>query len=150
MDRFFLRATVGYPDHGEGLRILRDYVTMASVEALHPVMNTDDVLALQRTAAAVHVEASVADYVLNLAERTRALPEVDVGVSPRGALALYRGAQSLAMIEGRDYVTPDDVKMLAKPIFVHRMICRASRDRTPNGQASRALDDVLRTLPAPV
>ena len=150
LDRFFLRVSVGYPGHADGLRILRDYVTMDSVESLEPVMTAEEVRALQRRAAQVHVDDSVADYILTLAERTREAPEVDIGISPRGALALYRGAQAHAMIKGRDYVTPDDVKAVCPMIFLHRMVCRGDRDRGLNGVASRVLNDILRSVPVPV
>lgn len=150
LDRFFLRLVIGYPGHEDALRILKDYVTMASAERLEPVMTADDVLKLQAQAAGVRMDPSVADYVLTIAERTRAAPEVQVGISPRGALALYRGAQARAMIEGRDYVIPDDVKAMCGPVLVHRLVCRGSRDRSVNGAAARVVDEVLQSVPIPV
>jgi MoxR-like ATPase len=81
---------------------------------------------------------------------TRHATGVDVGISPRGSLALHRAAQAWAMIEGRDYVLPDDVKQMCRPVFLHRMVCRGSRDRGMNGLAARALNEILRATPAPV
>ena len=150
LDRFFLRLSVGYPPREDELRILKDYVTMDSVEKLEPVMNAEEVLELQEAASRVKVEESVAEYVLGLVERTRQASDVDVGISPRGGLALYRGAQALSMIEGRDYVLPDDVKQVCRPIFLHRLVCRGSRDRGGDGLASRTIDEILRTVPVPV
>ena len=150
LDRFFLRLAVGYPPREDEMRILKDYITMDTANHLEPVMNAAEVLELQEAAAGVRVEDSVAGYVLSLVESTRQASEVDVGISPRGGLALYRGAQALAMIEGRDYVSPDDVKRICRPIFLHRLICRGRQNRGSDGPASRMIDEILRTIPVPV
>jgi len=150
LDRFFLRLSVGYPPHEDELRILTDYVTMASLDGLEPVMTVGEVIEIQKTAAKVKVEETVAHYVLNIVQGTREASEMEIGISPRGGLALYRGAQALAMIEGRDYVIPDDVKRMCPPIFLHRLVCRGSRDHSDNGLASRVLEEILRTVPVPV
>jgi len=150
LDRFFLRLSVGYPSHEDELRILKDYITMDAAENLKPVMSADEVLQIQQAAARVRVEESVAEYMLTLVESTRRASEVDVGVSPRGGLALYRGAQVLAMIERRDYVVPDDVKRICPAIFIHRLVCRGSRDRSGDGPASRVTEEILRSVPVPV
>jgi len=150
LDRFFLRISIGYPPRLDEKRILRDYVTTQAVEALEPVMDTNEVLALQKAASEVRMDDSIADYILNLLDQTRHAPGVDVGVSPRGGLALYRGAQARAMVSGRDYVLPDDVKQMCRPIFVHRMVVRGGFDRSTDGRASRILDDILRSVPVPV
>jgi MoxR-like ATPase len=96
------------------------------------------------------MDPSVAEYILQIVERTRQAPGVDIGISPRGSLALYRGAQARAMIEGRDYVLPDDVKQMCKPVFLHRLVCRGSADRGVNGHAARMLDGILDSVPVPV
>ena len=149
LDRFFLRLSIGYPPREDERRILKDFVTMDSADALGTVMSADDVSALQREVACVHVAESLSDYILSLVDGTREASEVDVGISPRGALALYRGAQARAMIKGRDYVNPDDVKNMCPPIFVHRLVCRGSRDRTAHGPAAHVLDEILRTVTVP-
>lgn len=150
LDRFFLRVSIGYPARADERRILKDFVTMQTVDALKPVMRVQEVMELQEAAAQVRVEEAVADYVLSLVDATRQAPGVDVGVSPRGSLALYRGAQALAMLSGRDYVLPDDVKALCPSVFLHRLVCRSSRERGGDGHAARALDEILRTVPVPV
>lgn len=150
LDRFFLRISMGYPERNEEKRILRDYVTTQAVEQLTPVMNAQDVIALQQAAAQVRVDDTIAEYILSLVAQTRHAPGVDVGISPRGSLALYRGAQAHAMVLGRDYVLPDDVKAMCKPIFLHRMVVRGGFERGSNGRASRVLDDILRSVPVPV
>ncbi len=150
LDRFFLRLSIGYPPRRDEARILKDYVTMDSVDDLEPVMNVEEVLEIQKTAAAVHVDESLTEYILAVVEGTRQATEIDVGISPRGSLALYRGAQTHAMIEGRDYIVPDDVKQMCRPVFLHRLVCRASRDRGNDGLASRVISEILETVPVPV
>jgi MoxR-like ATPase len=150
LDRFHLRVSVGYPKREDTLRILKDYVTMGSADKLEPVMSSEDVLTLQSAAGRVRVDDTVAEYVVSLVERTREMPEIDVGISPRGALALYRGSQTLAMVKGRDYVIPDDVKEICGPIFLHRLVCRGSHDRSHNGAAAHALKEILDSVPVPV
>jgi len=149
-DRFFLQLAVGYPPHEDEKRILKDYVTMESADNLTPVMTGDDILELQKLAATVSVEDSLVDYILALVDATRQATHVDIGISPRGALALHRGAQAYAMIEKRDYIVPDDVKKMCRPVFLHRLVCRGGSDRSRDGRAARALDDILSTVPVPV
>ena len=150
LDRFFLHLSIGYPPPDDELRILQDYITMDSLETIKAVASGEEVLEIQKLAASVKVEDSVAQYVLHLVERTREAPEIDVGISPRGGLALYRGAQSLAMIEGRDYVTPDDVKTICPSVFLHRLICRGNHDRSADSPAERILREILDTTPVPL
>jgi len=150
LDRFFIRLSIGYPPHEDEMRILRNYVTTDSVKALDPVLSADDVIELQKAAADVKVEESVARYVLALVAATREASGVEVGISPRGGLALYRAAQAHALIEGRDYVQPDDVKAMCSAVFLHRLICDGSRDRGEDGPAARVVREILETVPVPV
>ena len=150
LDRFFIRLAVGYPPRDDEMRILKDFVTMKSVENLKPVMHADEVVEIQDAVADVRMEDSVADYILRLVESTREMSAVDVGISPRGSLALYRGAQALALVEGRDYALPDDVKRICGPIFTHRLVCRGGFNRDGGGRASRIVEEILHTVPVPV
>ena len=151
LDRFFLRLAVGYPARSDEMRILRDYVTMDSADSLATVMTGKEVIELQETAGTVRVDEAVASYILSLVEATRQASDVEIGISPRGGLALYRGAQVSAMIEGRDYVIPDDVKGICGAVFIHRLVCRgANHHRTNNGLAWRVVDEILRTVPVPM
>ena len=149
LDRFFLQLSVGYPPYEDELRILKDYVTMASLESIGPVMTSKQVLEIQKAVSAVRVDDSVVAYMLDIVTATREASEVDIGISPRGSLALYRGVKALALVEGRDYVIPDDVKRMCPPVFLHRLVCRGSRDRSANGLVARALDNILETIPVP-
>lgn len=122
LDRFLLRVRIGYPDRGAELAILTQHRSGEPVDHLKPVLRPNDIVALQSVVRNVKVEPPVAAYLLDLVEATRHHPEVSLGASTRAALAFYRGAQALAMLSGRQYVTPDDVKTLAVPVLAHRLI----------------------------
>jgi MoxR-like ATPase len=122
LDRFLLKASIGYPDHASTLRILEGSDVKAHETTLTPVVTADAVLELAAQARQVHVDPSVNDYVSRLVEATRSVTEVRLGVSVRGALALLRAAKTLAAASGRHYVVPDDVKALAEPVLAHRLI----------------------------
>lgn len=150
LDRFFLRLTIGYPAREDEKRILKDYITTCSVEALEPVMTVADVLAVQAAVTRVRVDDILVDYMLTLVEGTRQAAGVDVGISPRGGLALFRAAQALALISGRDYVLPDDVKTVCPSVFIHRLVIRGNRDHSLNGAAGLVVDELLKTTPVPI
>src|SRR4051794_13753961 len=113
LDRFMIRLKMGYPIRSEERRVLSSHRTGEPVDALRPVLTSDDVLQLQHAVRRVRVEDSIAEYLLDLVHATRKGDDLHVGVSTRGALTLYRAAQSLALVSGRDYVVPDDIKDLA-------------------------------------
>ena len=148
LDRFMLQIRVGYPDLEEEKRILRDYVTPESADALEPVVTAHDVLAVQDDVAAVHVTPDIVDYLMAIIRGTRESEDVDVGASPRASLALYRGAQALALLDERDYCVPDDVKRLARPILAHRLIGRGIA--AEDGGPGRVIDAVVGSLKAPM
>jgi len=122
LDRFLLKASIGYPDHASTLRILEGSGVKAHETEVPPVITAATVLDMARLARAVHVDPSVNDYVSRLIEATRSVTEVRLGVSVRGALALVRAAKTLAAASGRHYVVPDDVKALAEPVLAHRLV----------------------------
>ncbi len=122
LDRFLLKASIGYPDHASTLRILEGSDVKAHELVLTPVVTADDVLEMAEQARHVHVDPSVNDYVSRLIEATRTATEVRLGASVRGALALIRSAKTLAAASGRHYVIPDDVKSLAEPVLAHRLL----------------------------
>jgi MoxR-like ATPase len=124
LDRFLLRVKVGYPDRVTERAILTQHRGGEPVDLLKPVIDPADVLALQRQTREVRVDPAVADYVLDLIEGSRNHADVALGASTRAALALYRAAQAYAVTDGRDFVVPDDVKVLAEPVLAHRMITR--------------------------
>jgi MoxR-like ATPase len=135
LDRFMLCISIGYPDSGVEKDILRDHRNGEPVDALEPVLETAQLEELQRTVRAVRVDDSISEYLLQIVTATREHPELTLGVSTRGALTLYRAAQSRAMIENRDFVTPDDVKELAVHVLAHRVM---PRGLVREGQRERA------------
>ncbi|HPZ84320.1 MAG TPA: MoxR family ATPase [Thermogutta sp.] len=122
MDRFLLRVSIGYPSREYERQLLAQHRDGEPVDRLEPVLSCEQVLALQAATRQVYVEDSVADYLLNLVHATRECPEIRVGASVRASLALYRAAQAKALLDGRDYVVPDDVQSLAVPVLAHRVI----------------------------
>ena len=125
LDRFLLRISVGYPEREDELQVLTSHRGGEPVDRLEPVLDAAQMLALQEATRQVAVEESIADYLLDIVSATRQSSLLQVGVSTRGALCLYRATQSLAVIENRDYVVPDDVKRLAVPVLAHRVIARS-------------------------
>ncbi len=133
LDRFLLRIPMGYPAEAEEVQILRNQRGGHPIERLRPVADGTEVPALRATVGEVHVDETVERYILALVRATRDHPDLAVGASPRGSLALYKAAQALAALRGRDYVIPDDVKPLAPLALPHRLVLRpesALRGRT--------------------
>ena len=122
LDRFLMKASIGYPDHASTLRILEGAAVRAHDVELPSIVDGEAVVDLARLARTVHVDPTVNDYVGRLVEATRTATEVRLGASVRGALALIRASKTLAAASGRHYVVPDDVKSLAEPVLAHRLI----------------------------
>jgi MoxR-like ATPase len=127
LDRFLLRLHIGYPDRAAERGILTGHRTGEPVDHLHPVLTVPDVIVLQQAVRLIKVEASVSDYLLDVVGATRTHADVHLGASTRAALALYRASQALALVDGREFVVPDDVKQLAVPVLAHRILPRAAR-----------------------
>jgi MoxR-like ATPase len=138
LDRFLLRISMGYPGREDERRVLASHRHGEPVQELEPVIECEQVAALQEAVRGVAFEASVGDYLLEIVHRTRDSADLRVGVSTRGALSLYRAAQALALIEGRQFVVPDDVKRLAPFVLAHRVILKGFL-RTNQREASEAL-----------
>jgi MoxR-like ATPase len=149
LDRFLLRLRIGYPDRDAEKRILIGHRAGEPVEALQPVLSPPQVIALQQAVRRVRVEGPLADYVLDLLAATRYHPDVHLGGSTRAALALYRAAQALAVVEGRDYVVPDDVKRLAGPVLAHRILPRSARQGRATEAAEEIVADIVGQTPIP-
>ncbi|HQA22468.1 MAG TPA: MoxR family ATPase, partial [Rhodoglobus sp.] len=122
LDRFIMKASIGYPDHSSTLRILEGAGNKAHEIVIPPIVTADVVVEMGQLARTVHVDPTINDYVSRLVEATRTASEVRLGASVRGALALIRTAKTLAAASGRHYVIPDDVKALAEPVLAHRLI----------------------------
>ena len=124
LDRFFVRLSLGYPSLDEELRILAAQAQSHPIDALQAVISEEQVLVARDAVKAVHVSADVARYAASITAATRTHAELRLGASTRGVLALVRGAQGLAFLRGREFVTPDMVKQMAGPVLEHRLIVR--------------------------
>ncbi len=149
LDRFLLRIQFGYPDHDEEVEVLRRRMTrqQESIE-LRQVIDATGLLALQHAIETIEIDPSVLHYCVALAEATRSHADVAVGASPRGSLALMQVARAYAVVDGRDYVTPEDVKAVAIPVLAHRILVKPEnwmRDVT----GSTVVSSVLRSVPTP-
>jgi MoxR-like ATPase len=145
VDRFMLRLRLGYPAFEVEKEILRDRERGDPLEVLRPVLTGEDVVELQRAVHAVSVDDALVDYLMRIVTATRESETLDLGVSPRGTLALFRAAQALALTEGRDYCLPDDVKRLILPVFAHRLVVN-SRFSSSLHRRSEEAEDVLREI----
>jgi MoxR-like ATPase len=152
LDRFMMRLRMGYPDIEDEKKILRQQTLNAAVEHITPVMHAEDVIALQHEVREVSVDESLMDYLMRIVKASRESEILDLGVSPRGSLALYHASQALAFIEGRDYVIPDDIKRLVVPIFAHRIVVnsRYSTGLRRSDEAEAALQEILKTVNVPL
>ncbi len=151
LDRFLMRMRIGYPDREAERQILRHSDRNPSDHML-PVVSGDEVLELQAQVNRIAVDESLVDYMLAIIEKTRAHESLALGVSPRGAQALYRATQALAMLEGRDYVIPDDVKRLIIPVCAHRIAInpRASLSQRSPEMTERILQEILTLVKVPL
>ena len=148
LDRFMLSINLGYPAPADEVRILDRQQHSHPIDTLGQILGADELLAIQRQIREVRLEHELREYIVSLVAGTRQHPSVYLGASPRGSLALFRGAQALAAVDGRDYVKPDDVKRLVRPCLAHRIIvAHAGRGRgtTPN----MVLDEVVSMVPVP-
>jgi MoxR-like ATPase len=152
MDRFLMRVRMGYPDAESERGILRSEAGAARLESLEAVMTAADVLAMQQEATRVRVDDALVTYTLAIVQKTRESEYLSLGVSPRGALMLYRAAQALAFLEGRDFATPADFKSLAIPVFAHRVVANARYSSTlkTSEQSEHVLREIVESVAVPV
>ena len=125
LDRFMLRLRLGYPTATEEIVILDEQKRLHPIDAIERVLDLEDLRTMQQAIKEVYVEQAVAAYIVRLVAATRVHPDVYLGASPRGSIALYRASQALAALSGRDYVIPDDVKQLAVSVLAHRLIVKS-------------------------
>jgi MoxR-like ATPase len=127
LDRFIMKLTIGYPNAADEKALLRAGGAQDALEHLEPVLDADEVRDLQARVGAVHVSESLVEYLMTIVETTRTHPEVALGVSTRGALTYFKACQALAMVGGREFVVPDDIKRLAAPVLSHRIVMKDRR-----------------------
>lgn len=143
MDRFAISLSLGYPSEDEELKMLQKLQNRIAPETLEPCISLSEVRHLRQQCMDVRVEAPLQQYILDLVRATRVDEAVRLGVSPRGTVALYRSAQAIAFLNGRDYATPDDVKFLAPHVLAHRLIPSSSQ------RGSGIIETLLQTVAIP-
>ncbi len=149
LDRFLIRLSMGYPDHKSQINILRDRHSENPLDRVQPVVTKDELLQLIQEARSVEANDRIFDYVTTLAEATRTHPMVELGVSPRGALALCRMAKAHALLAGRDFVVPEDVAAVFPDVCAHRLILSA-KARMMEEKPEAILAEILRSTDMPV
>jgi len=148
LDRFLMRIEVGYPAPAAEKEILKRFSNSDPQHPAGAVLTPTQVLFLQDESRKIHMEESIVDYMIEMVNRTRRHPEIELGVSPRGTAALFRAAQSLAMLEGRSFVIPDDIKKLVHPVFQHRLGMVRSGSRN-HRDAGTVLQEIVDQTPVP-
>ena len=149
LDRFLLRISMGYPDREAERQVLTSHREGEPVDTLDPVLTGEQIVDLQAEVRRVTVEDSIYDYLLDIVETTRSTDELHVGVSTRGALSLYRAAQASALIDGRDYVVPDDVKRLSVSVLSHRVVSKGFIQGDSRGAAEGIIQRSVEEVPVP-
>ena len=149
LDRFLLRISVGYPERRAELEVLTTHREGEPVDSLRPALTCEQVMALQEEVRQIEVEDSVNAYLLDIVEATRSCEDLHVGTSTRGALALYRGSQAAAMVAGRRYVVPDDVKQLAVPALAHRVITKGYLHGGQREAVEALVERLVEEVPVP-
>jgi MoxR-like ATPase len=152
LDRFLMRVRMGYPEGDAEREILRSEAGTAQLENLRPVLNAAEVVEIQHAVTQVHVDDSLITYTLNIVRKTRESENLSLGVSPRGSQMLYRAAQAMAFLEGRDYCTPQDFKPLVVSVFAHRVVVNSLYSSTlrKSEQSEQLLREIVDSVPVPV
>ena len=150
LDRFLMRIEIGYPDPVAEKEILKRFSNSNRQATTEAVLTPSEVLFLQDESRKIRVDESIVDYMIQIVNRTRQHPEIELGISPRGTAALFRATQALAMTEGRSFVIPDDVKKLVHPVFEHRLVMgHSSRGRTHAVDTKTILVEIITQTPVP-
>ncbi|MBR4537778.1 MAG: MoxR family ATPase [Clostridia bacterium] len=149
MDRFFLKISVGYPSIEEEMDVLERYSGQTTpMDTLLPVCGTDEIISMQEQLGTVYASREARNYVATIVAMTRTHPALQLGASPRGAIALLRAAQACALLSSRDYVLPDDIRHMALPVLSHRLILTPEA-RMKGVSAQQVLAQLLETVPVP-
>jgi MoxR-like ATPase len=149
LDRFMIRLRMGYPIRSEERKVFASHREGEPVDSLGPALSAEDVLMLQRSVRSVQVDDAISDYLLDIVHATRRSEDLHVGVSTRGALTLYRAAQSFALVSGRNYVIPDDVKTLVVPVLAHRVVGKSFLQAGEFGAAEAIIRDLVDRIRVP-
>jgi len=146
MDRFLISLSMGYPSFADEVSILENEAHGEPLDKINPIISTDEIVSLQQQVLQVDVARPVQEYIIRLVQGSRTHEDVLLGISPRGAVALQKLCQGLAFLNGRSFVTPDDVKVAISPVFSHRLL---TRSRTTTA-AEDILTDLLNSIEIPL
>lgn len=149
LDRFMARVSIGYPSHDDEVDVLSRQMRVHPIELIQPVLSPEEVVAMQEAVREIEVDGSLKHYAVRIVGETRTHPDVELGASPRGSIALIRLAQALAAIEGRGYIVPDDVKRVAVPALAHRVVVKPDR-RIQGVTSERVVLEILDSVTVPI
>lgn len=148
LDRFLLKVNAGYPSKQEGISILKRFKEANPIDTLESVVSKEAILSAQNLYSSTHVSDPLYEYMMDIVEKTRTHDQIEWGISPRGSQSLLKAVQVYALLQGREYVIPDDVKAMAKPVLGHRLIL-AQTLRVKGNQVDAVLEDVFNQVPVP-
>ncbi|MGN8647369.1 AAA family ATPase [Gracilibacillus sp. HCP3S3_G5_1] len=148
LDRFLLKINMGYPSRKEGLEILQRFKSENPLEALQSIITVEDIVEMQQIYSQVDISEDVLGYLIDVVEQTREHDSLALGVSPRGSQALLKAVQVYALLQGRTYVIPDDIKKMVKPVLGHRIVLN-QKIGVKQGETDTVLADILRQVPVP-
>jgi len=148
LDRFMMRISIGHPDVAATVRILKQHSAGAPLEEVRPVLRADELGWMIEHAGQTYIADGIFEYVARVAEATCNHPDLKLGVSPRGSLGLVRASRALAAADGREYVTPEDIKVLAEPVLAHRLLLTPEAE-LQGKTAAMALREAMGTVPVP-
>lgn len=149
LDRFFIKISMGYPNFNEEKDMLSRFIQEDPLESLEYVVTMEEISYVQENYTKVHVSSQLKDYILNIIAETRKHRELELGCSPRGSLNLMKAGQAHAAINGRDFVTPEDIKSMAVPVLSHRLVLKNEVNLVDN-QAEKVIEDILNTVKTPL
>jgi MoxR-like ATPase len=150
LDRFLMRLTLGYPSPADEARVLAQRPAAVALPQMAPVLHAQDIIALQARVDATRLDQALIDYIIALANATRKHEALELGLSPRGSLALAQAARATAVLAGRDYVVPEDILGNVKPVCAHRMLARSTGLLDQGDTTARVLEQLVETVPSPV
>lgn len=149
MDRFLMRVSMGYPSNAEEIEVLDRNENVNPINFISSVISTEDIIALQEQVKRVTVAPQIKQYIMAIVQATRSTDDIKLGVSPRGSISLHKAAKALAFINGRDFVTPDDIKKMAVPVLSHRIIL-SQKGKSSYGSQQHTIAVLLSSVEVPL